>query len=302
MIMKNHNSDTVEERSKSFDSRILSSSHINFLFGSGVNGDAFPQMSGFKETINILESFLGRASSSFEVDIDELTQKKQKEKVLSEFVKEFNKFSESIDYSQQAILDIESMFHQTNRLVLESENRTITTKQVNIYTLNYDDIVENVLIKMGFLTNIVSSNNIDEHDKFFDLVGYNYNVKKYIPTYLVSKIHGEIQNPILPGKSKYDDTLESKRFEILFRMKSQLSRVNATLLVIGYSGNDKHINRLLKDCIASGLTIYWLRFSDKELIPTELAEKILIIDQPNNENKVNMTRVCASLLGEIWER
>ena len=300
--MTNLSLSVTETKDNSFDSRILSSSHINFLFGSGVNGDAFPQMSGFIDTIRTLESYLGRPSTSFEADIDELTQKKQKEKVYTEFIKEFNKHLTGLDYTQQSIKDIESMFHQVNRLVLESENRTITTKQVNIYTLNYDDIIESALKKMGFLTNVVSSTNIDEHDKFFDLVGYNYNIKKYIPTYLISKIHGDIDNPILPGKAKYDETLEAKRFEILFRMKSQLSRINATLLIVGYSGNDMHINRLLKDCIASGLTVYWLRYSDKEIVPTDLANKVLIIDQRNKGDKLNMTRVCASLLGDIWEK
>lgn len=30
--------------SNCFDTNILSSSHINFLFGAGVNGKAFPQL------------------------------------------------------------------------------------------------------------------------------------------------------------------------------------------------------------------------------------------------------------------
>lgn len=294
------NTDHEEKQNIAFDSRILSSSHINFLFGAGVNGESFPQMSGFGSTINLLENYLGRKVTFFESDIEELNQKKQVDKVYSTFIDEFKRIEKDIKYDDKSILDIESMFHQTNRLVLESENRTITTKQVNIYTLNYDCIVENVLRSMGLLTNVVSSSNIDNHDKFFDLVGYNYNMKKYIPTYLISKIHGDIKVPILPGKGKFDETLAAKRFEILFRMKSQLSRINSVLFVIGYSGGDKHINRLLKDCISAGLTIYWFRYNQLDIIPEEMIEKIFIIDQIDYSQKQNMTKVCATMIGEIW--
>lgn len=33
-----------------FDINVLSSSHINFLFGAGVNGKAFPQLKSFTDT------------------------------------------------------------------------------------------------------------------------------------------------------------------------------------------------------------------------------------------------------------
>lgn len=292
---------TTDITNFTFDSRILSSSHINFLFGAGVNGDAFPQMSGFNNTTTLLESYLGHKITFFEDDIEELTHKNKVEKVYTTFINEFKIFEKEIKYNDKSIIDIESLFHKVNRLLLESENRTITTKQVNVYTLNYDGIIENVLRNMGLLTNVVSSSNIDNHDKFFDLVGYNYNLKKYIPTYLISKIHGDIQSPILPGKSKYDDALAAKRFEILFRMKSQLSRMNSVLLIIGYSGKDKHINRLLKDCISAGLTIYWFRFQNSETIPIEMIDKVTVIDQPNKDQNQNMSKVCSTLIGEIWE-
>ena len=40
--------------------KILSSSHINFLFGAGVNGRALPQMNQLVETTKRLEKNLGR--------------------------------------------------------------------------------------------------------------------------------------------------------------------------------------------------------------------------------------------------
>jgi len=282
-----------------FDSKLLSSSHINFFFGAGLNGDAFPQMSGFLKTIESLEKALGRSMENFETDLDDLTESRS-ERVFNTFKKEFAEIHQSLDYNKKSVIDIEQMFQQVNRLIIESENRTVTTKQVNIYTLNYDEIVEYTLRKLGLLHNVVSSSNIDSHDKFFELVGFNYVSNRYLPTYLISKIHGDITNPILPGRKKYDTTLESKRFEILFKMKSQLSRINSVLIIIGYSGRDKHINRLIKDCITSGLTIYWFRYDISENIPQEMEGRITVIDQTDQNQRKNMTEICSSKLEELW--
>lgn len=282
-----------------FDSKLLSSSHINFFFGAGLNGDAFPQMSGFSKTIESLEKALGRSMENFETDLDDLTESRS-ERVFNTFKKEFAEIHQSLDYNKKSVIDIEQMFQQVNRLIIESENRTVTTKQVNIYTLNYDEIVEYTLRKLGLLHNVVSSSNIDSHDKFFELVGFNYVSNRYLPTYLISKIHGDITNPILPGRKKYDTTLESKRFEILFKMKSQLSRINSVLIIIGYSGRDKHINRLIKDCITSGLTIYWFRYDISENIPQEMEGRITVIDQTDQNQRKNMTEICSSKLEELW--
>lgn len=283
-----------------FDSRTLASSHINFLFGAGINGNAFPQLNKFTETVELLEKELEREMENFENDLATLSESKQ-ERIFKKFIKEFEQACKNLESNSQSILDIERLFQSTNKLILESENRTVTTKQVNIYTLNYDEIVENSLKKIGVLNNVVSSSNIDSHDKFFDLVGYNYNRKKYIPTYLVSKIHGDITNPILPGRKKYDETLEAKRFEILFKMKSQLSRINSILIVIGYSGRDNHINRLIKDCITSGLTIYWFRYKNSEIVPDELIGQVQIIDQRNPEEPMNISLLCAEMLEALWD-
>ncbi|MDE8032388.1 SIR2 family protein [Erysipelothrix rhusiopathiae] len=295
-----NNSDSNVVHMPNFDSKILSSSHINFLFGAGVNGRAFPQMSGFGMTIEVLEKALGRSMDNFENDLDTLTEAKS-EQVFRTFKKEYELIHKSLNFEEESIQDIERMFQHFNRLVLEAENRTITTKQVNIYTLNYDEIVEYALKKIGVLHNVISSSNIDNHDKFFDLVGYNYMRNRYVPTYLISKIHGDISNPILPGRKKYDTTLEAKRFEILFKMKSQLSRINSILIVIGYSGRDNHINRLIKDCIASGLTIYWFRYDASETIPEEMVGKISVIDQIDSNDKTNITKLCTLMMEALWD-
>lgn len=291
----------MERIIEAFDAKILSSSHINFLFGSGINGKAFPQTKNFTETIGLLESIIKRSVVNYEDDLASIEYKRDRNKVHNSFKKEYAKYNNNLNYNHPDILDIKKLFESINIIVQEAENRTITMKQVNIYTLNYDNIVEWVLLSLGFLSNTISSSNIDNHDKFFNMIGYDYGLKRYTPTYLISKIHGDIKDAALPGEEKYDDVLTSKKFELFFKMKSQLSRSNSILFVIGYSGGDRHVNRILKDCVVSGLTVYWFRYNNNQKIPDELNDNVYVVNQEDNENPVNSSIICSQMLRESWD-
>jgi hypothetical protein len=283
-----------------FDSRILSSSHLNFFFGAGVNGNAIKQMKDLNKTIEVLSKKIGRNVVHFENDLSELNDG-DKEEVLIVFKEELGLDIENADLQHQDIIDIVKMFGSINRLLLDSENRTKTMKQVNIYTTNYDYVIENVLNNAGYLCNVISSSNLDSNDKFFEMIGYDYSKDVFVPTYLVNKIHGDLENPVLPSKNKYDETLQRKRFEILFRMKSQLSRKNSLLLVIGYSGNDQHLNMLINDAIGFGLTVYWFKYDNNQELPVILKDKINVIEQDNNDQKKNPTLKCNEMVSSLWE-
>lgn len=282
-----------------FDSKILASSHINFLFGAGVNGSAFPQIIKFKKSITLLENILNKKVKSFEQGIDEVPSNEDKKKILEQFIEEFKEFSEKINYENSSIKNIESLLVNVNKLVSESENRTKTTKQVNIYTLNYDAIVETILKSLGYLCNSISSSNISNNDKFFYMIGYDFLLKKFVPTYLISKLHGDLKNPILPGIDKYNNIMMANRFEILFKMKEKLSRDNSVLIVIGYSGYDEHINKILKDCISSGLTIYWFKYKKEDYVPNDFKDNIFIIENDSDEDT---TLKCARMVSELWDK
>lgn len=137
-------------------------------------------------------------------------------------------------------------------------------KQINIYTLNYDTIIENILEKLGYLYNAISASNNSSKAGLIDVIGYDYNIKRYIPTFMISKLHGDIEKPIIPGKAKYKEILNEDYFEVAFNMKEQLCRPNSILIIIGYSGRDKHINKILEDCLNAGLTIYWYKYSESD--------------------------------------
>ena len=82
-------------------------------------------------------------------------------------------------------------------------------------------------------------------------------------------------------------------------MKEKLSRENSILIVIGYSGNDEHINKILKDCISSGLTIYWFKFKKEDYIPEDMTNKVLIIE---NEEGLDTTLKCSNMVNELWAK
>lgn len=276
-----------------FDSKTISSCHLNFLFGAGINGGAFPQLNNFDETLKAIKKQL---HSVDDVGFEELfnrLNKNQKERVKNIFIKEFRKKHNDIDFNCDSILNLQSLFTTINEIVDKSENRNHSMKQVNIFTANYDTIVETILKRLGYLYNSVSASNFESHCRYFNMVGYDYLYRKYIPTYFVSKIHGDIDNPILPGLEKYENALEANKFEILFKMKEKLLRPYSILFVIGYSGHDDHINRIINDCIKGGLTVYWFKYTDSDIVPADFTNEVTIIE---NEKRIDTSKLCADLL------
>ena len=281
------------------DVKILSSSHLNFLFGSGVNGKAFPQFDGFTRTLKSLKD-VGAKSENLEQALNEIENKDERKKILVTFKEELKEKNDEMEWNNPSIANIKNMFSSINQIIENSENRTNSMKQVNVYTLNYDSIVETAIEEMGLITNHLSSTNIETFDSLFNIVAYDYALKKFIPTYLISQLHGDLKNPILPGVNKYDDILQAKKFELLFKMKEHLSRRCSVLFVIGYSGHDKHINNILKDCIKAGLTIYWINFESNSDIPSDLTNEDVFVIEGDGTN--DSTAVLNRRLKESWEQ
>lgn len=256
---------------KKFDRNVLSSVHINFLFGAGVNGNAFPQLKSFNNTLAKIEELGGNIENGLEFGIDSLNSSDDKEIVKSVFIEEFKEayklVNEKFSKKDKSLANLEKMLRKVYSLVNESQNRNPSMKQINIYTLNYDQIVEKTLSNLGYFYSEISASNTSTRAMLLDVIGYNYSVKKYIPSFMVSKLHGDIENPIIPGKSKYQEVLNEDYFEIAFNMKEKMCRQNSLLIVIGYSGRDNHINKILNDCLNGGLTIYWYKYSEDDYIP-----------------------------------
>ena len=282
--------------------KLISSAKISLLVGSGANGKLFPQLSGFIKTIKKLEDKIEEKINPSEIEslISSISNIDTRNEILDVFKNELLEFNGVVDYSKESRNNIHSLFLELDRLIQFEENRTFRTKQINIFTLNYDTIFENILDSGSFYYNVVTPDNIKKQSYLYSLIGQDYITKKHKTTILLSKIHGNITDPILPGLAKYSELLAEKYFEILFNMKSILRQPNTVLFVIGYSGNDEHINQLMSDCIDSGLTIYWLRFSKESQIPTLLQNNTIIIDQKDGE-EFDTTKILANLIRELWE-
>lgn len=282
-----------------FDSKIISSCHINFLFGAGVNGGAFPQLDNFKETIGAIKGYIGDYPNlSFEDAFDKLDDK-QKDEVSKLFIKEFNEHLDKLNINHESVANLQNLLAKINEIVDKSENRNHSMKQINIFTANYDDIVERLLKRLGYLYNSISATNFENHNQFFNMVGYDFIYRKFIPTFFVSKIHGDINDPILPGLNKYDKVLEANKFEILFKMKEKLLRPYSLLFVIGYSGRDEHINKILNDCVKGGLTIYWFKYSESDIVPDSFKNDVIIF---NNDEHIDTTLLLTNKLREKDEQ
>lgn len=174
---------------------ILASSNINFLFGSGINGRAFPQLNGFTKTNELLSEKYTGNSQNFEDKLNFLKDE-DKELVINKFLEEFNEFIEKIDYTHQDIIDIQDLFKNIYELIDKKEDRQIESFKCNVFTLNYDDVVENILENNSYFNKVITV------DKFvrtniFDMVGFNYKYKKYIPTFIVTKLHGSVSKGAL---------------------------------------------------------------------------------------------------------
>lgn len=282
-----------------FDSKIISSCHINFLFGAGVNGGAFPQLDNFKETIDAIKGYIGAYPNlSFEDAFDKLDDK-QKDEVRELFIKEFNEHLDKLNINHESLANLQNLLAKINEIVDKSENRNHSMKQINIFTANYDDIVERLLKRLGYLYNSISATNFENHNQFFNMVGYDFVYRKFIPTFFVSKVHGDINDPILPGLNKYDKALEANKFEILFKMKEKLLRPYSLLFVIGYSGRDEHINKILNDCVKGGLTIYWFKYSESDIVPDSFKNDAIIF---NNDEHIDTTLLFTNKLREKDEQ
>lgn len=288
-----------------FNRDILSSTHINFLFGAGVNGTLLPQLSKFAQTAKKIESYNISLSDGIESGIDALPDSEAREMVKNIFIKEFTDFyhvaTEAGRWNTNSSLrNIEHLLRVTYSIVHESQNRNPSMKQINIYTLNYDDIVERKLSELGYFYNSISASNENVKAALINAIGYDYLTRQYIPSFMVSKLHGDIDKPIIPGKEKYRTILTPEYFEIVFHMKEQLCRANSTLIVIGYSGRDEHINKILNDCLIAGLTIYWFKYAQGDTIPFPENAKIIVREQDDFVKPIDTTAICYQDMETVW--
>jgi len=298
-----------EENISVFCKEILSSSHINFLFGAGVNGNALPQLDKFTNTKHLINQKINDSNKTENLDFEEcinlIENEDDREKIKQVFIAEFKNFHKTAlkkldNGGNDSLNNLKDLLSCVYGIVKSAQNRNPSMKQINVYTLNYDDIVETLLDRLGYLHNTISASTSGIKASLMDVIGYDYTSRKYVPTFMVSKLHGDISNPIIPGKEKYKEVLNDDYFEIVFKMKEQLCRPNSCLIVIGYSGKDKHINKIIQDCINSGLTIYWFKYSENDNPPKNWGSGIKVKEQADYKSAIDSTKLCYEDFITIW--
>lgn len=78
------------------DMKILSSSHLNFLFGSGVNGKVLPQFNDFEKTLESLKN-AGAKSENLEQALNEIENNDERKKILETFKGKFKDKCDKIE-------------------------------------------------------------------------------------------------------------------------------------------------------------------------------------------------------------
>lgn len=283
--------------------RILGSCSINFLFGAGVNGRAFPQFNGFAKTKEALKQH-GQPGDNIEIELHKIDKEARKE-IVDTYCDEFSSFTQELDYGSESIRNLGSLLFRISRIVSKAENRHPESKRINIFTLNYDQIVETILNTQGqfsYTLNVQES----KSNLPFEIVGYNTARREYVPTFAIYKMHGSVdaagrlskESIVFPGEDKLGNVL-SDFYETLFAMKSELLRKNSALFVVGYSWNDDHINGVVRDAIDNGLTVYQLQFNGSSALPSGMSEQIEVVPPVQVEPRQDTTLTLANIFKRV---
>lgn len=296
---------------------IFSSSRINFLFGAGVNGSAFKGLSSYKKTHEKIKCYYDSCESTINIEetIDKIDDETKKSEVIDTFINEFNEKYEAYlnevkkCSNMKSVENLKEMLLKTQRIVNVRETRNDNLyRKVNIFTLNYDKILEYCLEKIGqHYIEVYPSN--PKGIQNFDLINYNNDKRDFQTTVAIAKLHGTIvgdkldkNNIIYPGNEKYNKLLHEGYFELLFKFKNELLKQNSVLIIVGYSGNDIHINQLINEGIDKGLSVIYFKYSndDKDNKLISMNNNILVIGPiEENDSYQDTTKNFIHLIREL---
>jgi hypothetical protein len=158
--------------------------------------------------------------------------------------------------------------------------------RLKIFTLNYDMAFETAADRIGAVLidgfsfsqrqvfnpstydlDIVyrEKSRIHSEESFYSKVLHLYKVHGSVTWSkdalgVISKEKNPVSNSedvvlIYPNSSKYEKSYEMPFFELVSRFQNALRKENTTLLVVGYSFNDDHINRILRESIKSNANL-----------------------------------------------
>lgn len=215
---------------------IIQSSHINFLFGSGVSSPFLPLLGNIESDINtaIENNDLKKQVDGYKTYLEKVMLP-NKNVVLKDFSicknwKWDSAKSEWVD-NTSAKADCDhvqqnyKVFFETLTDIILKRKTTILNKQVNIFTTNIDVFLETALENLqinyndGFLGRLNPIYNLSNFKKSVFQRSLHYDHKSEIPIFNIFKIHGSLtwkysddKKDILLSKNleHIDDKLSSK--------------------------------------------------------------------------------------------
>lgn len=273
---------------------------LNFLIGSGTSVPAIPLMSFFKgedisdeKANNSLSDKVKDVSKKVLEDISKASE----EEIIKAVLKRYSEFIKVI---------LQLLYHAKSRQV---------TKNINIFTTNYDLFIEKSLDELmkyesfvfndgsnGYFNRILDSAN---YNKFVAYRGLNDNYLNELPTLSLIKPHGSmnwerdqegnilirqsvVENPVVvkPTGIEGQETFLNNHFHDMLRVfQLELDKPQSILIVIGFSFQDKHIAKMLNRSLKNpelNVFIFCYFESDKQTILTNLG----LSDCPRNLNVI----------------
>lgn len=273
---------------------------LNFLIGSGTSVPAIPLMSFFKskdisdeEANNLLSDKVKEVSKKVLEDISNAND----EENIKEVLKRYSEFIKVI---------LQLLYHANSRQV---------TKNINIFTTNYDLFIEKSLDELmkyesfvfndgsnGYFNRILDSAN---YNKSVAYRGLNDSYLNELPTLSLIKPHGSmnwereqednilirqsvVENPVVvkPTGLEGQETFLNNHFHDMLRVfQLELDKPQSILIVIGFSFQDKHIAKMLNRSLKNpelNVFIFCYSESDKQTILTNLG----LSDCPRNLNVI----------------
>lgn len=273
---------------------------LNFLIGSGTSVPAIPLMSFFKgedisdeKANNSLSDKVKDVSKKVLEDISKASE----EEIIKAVLKRYSEFIKVI---------LQLLYHANSRQV---------TKNINIFTTNYDLFIEKSLDELmkyesfvfndgsnGYFNRILDSAN---YNKSVAYRGLNDNYLNELPTLSLIKPHGSmnwerdqegnilirqsvVENPVVvkPTGIEGQETFLNNHFHDMLRVfQLELDKPQSILIVIGSSFQDKHIAKMLNRSLKNpelNVFIFCYFESDKQTILTNLG----LSDCPRNLNVI----------------
>lgn len=273
---------------------------LNFLIGSGTSVPAIPLMSFFKgedisdeKANNSLSDKVKDVSKKVLEDISKASE----EEIIKAVLKRYSEFIKVI---------LQLLYHANSRQV---------TKNINIFTTNYDLFIEKSLDELmkyesfvfndgsnGYFNRILDSAN---YNKSVAYRGLNDNYLNELPTLSLIKPHGSmnwerdqegnilikqsvVEDPVVvkPTGIEGQETFLNNHFHDMLRVfQLELDKPQSILIVIGFSFQDKHIAKMLNRSLKNpelNVFIFCYFESDKQTILTNLG----LSDCPRNLNVI----------------